>query len=441
MIEFDPEEVIMNNAVVPFDSSSRPDLHVAVILDGTTLARGTITLHNNTKYKVTLVNPGDALPDVQYALETSEGASFVGGGCDSNKRTHGRLSDSTGHELILESLEKEIRVVAAWAGGHEAVQLTDALVFVPASGNDKKDDEVVEKKQEQEQKKEEVIGVQVVEKHGPHDVKDEKVQETNVTVERKEKEKAAAEKTNDQQQQVNAAEEAHKEDLDAEIQVLKDEVRDLGKNHEDIQGKVSSHETIKRATQHYKDRQEKHQNSPNANDTNHQDRIQRFKDDYKQKHGDKQGDTDKHQETIKRFKDAYAANHADQVKAAKEKIQRKVEDSSQHQETIKRFKDEFRKKHGIPDKKILHEGEARGEVLKRMHDAMYKRGDNEEVTRRQPPQSFVERVKRRYLRQEESPVTMRNYSYGLLFFVVANISILQLCIWIGKRRDKGRRHE
>ena len=80
---------------------SRPDLYVAVILDGNdTITRTHYVETNNINYKVTLVNPGDAFPDVQYALERARVLPFVGGGCKGQRRAHARLSDTTGHELI-----------------------------------------------------------------------------------------------------------------------------------------------------------------------------------------------------------------------------------------------------------------------------------------------------------------------------------------------------
>jgi len=417
MVELSTDEVIMNHVVVPWTSSSRQDLYVALVVkDDTTFTRGPITLEKDKNYKVTLVNPGDALlVDVQYAIEVSEGASFVNGACEGNRRTHGRLSDGTGHELVIINTEKEFRVVAAWAGGHEAVQLTEELVFLPANS---------EKGVIEEEKNEQVIGVQVVEKHEPHDVDAAKVEEVNV-VERRENENP----TNNTTKDVIAAEDAHKDALDAELQVLKDQVKDLGENHEDIQDKT--HNAMQRAKQHYDD----HHKEKQTIDTPNADRIQRFKDSYKEKHGDV-GD-DKHGETIKRFKDAYKEKHANNVKV-KEEVMRTVENPEKHQDVIKRFKEEFRKKHGIADKKILKNSKDGGELFKRMQDAMNARGD---VSRRQPPLSLVERVKRRYAQEEEeSPVRMQNYIYGVVFFVMANICILQLCIWIGKR-DKGRRHE
>jgi hypothetical protein len=57
------------------------------------------------EYQVTLVNLGEALVDVQYALETTEGASFVDGACDSKRRTHGRLSNHTKHTLVIDSVQ------------------------------------------------------------------------------------------------------------------------------------------------------------------------------------------------------------------------------------------------------------------------------------------------------------------------------------------------
>ena len=145
LLELSSEEVIMNNRVVPHSESSRPDLYVAVIgskdgtndeLSTTPFSRGPILISSeNDKtltYLVKLINPGQDIPDLQYAMETTDGATFKGGGCN-GKRSHGRLQDDVGLELTIHSTKNEIRVWAGWATNHEAVHLTQELVFTPAA--------------------------------------------------------------------------------------------------------------------------------------------------------------------------------------------------------------------------------------------------------------------------------------------------------------------
>ena len=422
MVELSTDEVIMNNAVVPHAESSRPDLYVAVLGTDGAPQRGPIPLSKKT-YTVALINPGDALPDVQYAIETTEGASFVGGGCEGNRRTHGRLTNDSGRDLVIYSLDKEIRVVAAWAGGHEAVQLTEELVFVP----DMKQQFLEDRKEE----KVEVEGIQVVEKDEPHDVEAVKVDEVGIFKQPKEGEKAAELAAVEEETADEPAEDAHKAALDAEIQVLREEVHELGKENEPERNKEEKQkETIDL------------QNKKNELDDTQKDRIQRFKDIYKQRHGDKRRDEEKHNETIKRFKDAYKERHVGEKE--KEKIRPKAEDGSLREAAIKRFKEAYKKKHGTEDK--LHHHEPQREVLKRkedlmkkkIQDALHHRSNGDVTWRKHTPISFVERVKRRYHKGDDNPVDMRYYLYGVIFFVVANVTILQLCFWLGKR-DKGRR--
>lgn len=86
--------------------SSRPDLYVALFGKDWMYKKDDMVLTPDQKeYQVTLVNLGEALVDVQYALETTEGASFVDGACDSKRRTHGRLSNHTKHTLVIDSVQ------------------------------------------------------------------------------------------------------------------------------------------------------------------------------------------------------------------------------------------------------------------------------------------------------------------------------------------------
>ena len=88
---------------------SHPDLYVAVIgKDGMYSKDNMMLTPDQKEYQVTLVNPGEALVNVQYALETTEDASFVDEACDGKGRTHGRLSNHTKHTkhtLVIDSVQ------------------------------------------------------------------------------------------------------------------------------------------------------------------------------------------------------------------------------------------------------------------------------------------------------------------------------------------------
>lgn len=147
----------MNSNVVPYEQSSFPNiaLHVYSATDSTTMIEPTrindgrvvyIQDGPRDEYIVKLhIPPEDlksgALADIQYVMDVSlsSPATFSGGnrGCD-NRRAHGRPNidtvklkiDFDGEAADETDAGDEVKVWAGWATGHEAVQLTDAIVFL-----------------------------------------------------------------------------------------------------------------------------------------------------------------------------------------------------------------------------------------------------------------------------------------------------------------------
>lgn len=115
--------------------------------------------------------------------------------------------------------------MAGWAGGHEAVQLTQALVLKPDNIHDENKDAPAADKEE---KIGHFLGVQVVDKHEPNDVDARKVEEADVIAHHEETEDIASDKKD---KPANAAEDAHKDALNEEIKVFKE---DVGKLKESI---------------------------------------------------------------------------------------------------------------------------------------------------------------------------------------------------------------
>lgn len=81
--------------------------------------------------------------------------------------------------------------MAGWAGGHEAVQLTQALVLKPDNIHDENKDAPAADKEE---KIGHFLGVQVVDKHEPNDVDARKVEEADVIAHHEETEDIASDK-------------------------------------------------------------------------------------------------------------------------------------------------------------------------------------------------------------------------------------------------------
>eukprot|EP00563_Minutocellus_polymorphus_P004230 CAMPEP_0181034792 /NCGR_PEP_ID=MMETSP1070-20121207/7992_1 /TAXON_ID=265543 /ORGANISM="Minutocellus polymorphus, Strain NH13" /LENGTH=410 /DNA_ID=CAMNT_0023112335 /DNA_START=91 /DNA_END=1323 /DNA_ORIENTATION=- len=156
--DLDPSEVIMNANVVPYEKSSYPNiaLHVYSANDASTMIEPIRRIDDDqmiiyeqdgprAEYILKLHIPPDdlqksgALGDLQYVMDVSlsSPATFAGGntGCD-NRRAHGRRTDVVHIKIDLDGeaadevdAGDEVKVWAGWATGHEAVQLTDAVVF------------------------------------------------------------------------------------------------------------------------------------------------------------------------------------------------------------------------------------------------------------------------------------------------------------------------
>ena len=155
-----PGEVIMNAAVVPHSESTHPDiaLHVysATEEGGMIMEPTRRRIHNDVyhyvyeqegpraDYVLKLHIPPSAASslggDLQYVVDVSESspATFFGGnrGCD-NRRAYGKPKvdavrlriDFDGEAADEVDPGEEVVVWAGWATGHEAVQLTESVVF------------------------------------------------------------------------------------------------------------------------------------------------------------------------------------------------------------------------------------------------------------------------------------------------------------------------
>ena len=155
--DLEPPEIIMNAAVVPYEKSSHKGIKLQVYSVGGDGKEGMLMVPTKmsnemfyelegpqAEYVLKLhIPPEDlsALGDLQYVVDVSPSspATFRGPnvGCD-RRRSHGRLKDEAGVRLKIDfdgeaadevDAADEVVVWAGWATGHEAVQLTDAVVF------------------------------------------------------------------------------------------------------------------------------------------------------------------------------------------------------------------------------------------------------------------------------------------------------------------------
>ena len=150
----------MNNAVVPYSESSYKNIAIHVydaddssqMVEPTkiTTAEGAQQLvyvqdGPQAEYTLKLHIPpddlkGGALGDLQYVMDVSlsSPAEFSSGnrGCD-NRRAHGRRTDTVKLKIDFDGpaadetdAGDDVKVWAGWATGHEAVVLTDTVVFM-----------------------------------------------------------------------------------------------------------------------------------------------------------------------------------------------------------------------------------------------------------------------------------------------------------------------
>ena len=136
LTDLSTDEVIMNNPVVAFADSEHQEVKIGWKRKDTDEMRFDAEIKiDHVPLDVTffLVVPAESkLHDVQYVIETTvqPGVMFEYGGCDDHRRAHGRVHGDQGNKLLIEQVpEKDLQVWAGWAGGFEAVKLTDKIVL------------------------------------------------------------------------------------------------------------------------------------------------------------------------------------------------------------------------------------------------------------------------------------------------------------------------
>ena len=167
------DEIIMNNAVLPYTSSREPSVHLDVVT--TSLSTKIISTKGEedwgpgSEHIVQFVIPPDVkargtLLDVQFVLEISGAKSDIpakfttapinggGIGCE-GYRSHGKAStttttDESSYAIFTinsdATMGAMIKIVGGWAIGHEAVTLTESIIMFVGHGiatNDENDDD------------------------------------------------------------------------------------------------------------------------------------------------------------------------------------------------------------------------------------------------------------------------------------------------------------
>jgi hypothetical protein len=129
-VDLDAEEVIMNHRVNQVDDA--PHLvTVKVRPEGTEewLDNYTFPSNSPTTVEVRLaVPPALSDEDVQFVVETTDGAKFTFPDMCEGRRSFSRAYDEP-VTLVVEGTTPTVSLKAGWAAGHEAVNLTPTLVL------------------------------------------------------------------------------------------------------------------------------------------------------------------------------------------------------------------------------------------------------------------------------------------------------------------------
>jgi hypothetical protein len=125
-------EVIMNNRIIPSDQARYHGVKIEVKLAEDDHWLDSLEYHGDRTSTVTarLKVPPELSESsvVQYAMETSSGASFVRPKMCDGRRSHGmHYTDSV--VLEISGSTETVELVAGYATGHEAVTLTETLVL------------------------------------------------------------------------------------------------------------------------------------------------------------------------------------------------------------------------------------------------------------------------------------------------------------------------
>lgn len=162
MTDLSTDEAIMGSQVVAATESDHKDVLLKLVQEEDVVAQkevmgdGSVKLYlkpSDQPYRLDLQLLTPSLRDVQFVVETTEGASMEHGQCDKAKRVAGRGKDIL--TLLLMGTESPVSVWAGWATSQEAVRLTPVLEFHLEAVNQLEMDH--EKKEQAKEKLEEQL--------------------------------------------------------------------------------------------------------------------------------------------------------------------------------------------------------------------------------------------------------------------------------------------
>jgi hypothetical protein len=437
MTDLDPSEVIMNNPVVPFTESSDKSMYIDIKDNGQAVLVGsTVELYFR--------NP-NRHADVQYVIETSEGARFENGRCDHQKRVGGKSSSvSEVHKLVIDTLP--VKVWGGWATGHEAVQLTDVLTLetdpsqVGAAINEAfKKGLVGEAKEAANDKTEGVEDTKQIPSDNAHETEEEVEAEIH--------------------ERVDVAEELG-DDEEADIGDLSHQL------HEGLKDKVAS-DTIKEKLAKLSNVAE-FANLGLKLPKEIDERIRKFREDLhtgndrmealkgKSLPTGSANYKDKKLAYLERMKERL---HPDKYEQMKERMEQQFDRRDIHRNARHKIQPlhelselEANVEEGLEQEAKKHMPQDARERMQKfhVHDKRWAErltklngvpSNNEPVASEQESDSTGRTTRYSKLLDkydQDHEIDLRQFTYAALFFVLSNIMVIQFCLWSG-RREKGRR--
>lgn len=242
------DEIIMNNAVLPYMSSREPSVHLEV---------SSLTSKEDwgpdSEHVVKFVIPPDVksrgtLSDVQFVLEISGAKSYIpakftsaptnggGIGCE-GYRSHGKATvsaktDESAYAIFTitsdATMGAMIKIVGGWAIGHESVTLTESIIMFVGHGiatNDENDDDRLIDDQAEVELEEEYIEEERQELVG--EIDNAEVDAVEALEEKREEisnQSEGSDIVNIAEEEIVAMLEVEREDVNHALDALKDEI-------------------------------------------------------------------------------------------------------------------------------------------------------------------------------------------------------------------------
>lgn len=259
------DEIIMNNAVLPYTSSREPSVHLEVTSLTSKEDWGPASEH-----VVKFVIPPDVkargtLSDVQFVLEISGAKSYIpavfttaptnggGIGCE-GYRSHGKATvsattDESAYAIFTiipdATMGAMIKIVGAWAIGHESVTLTESITMFVGHGiatNDENDDDGLIDDQAEVELEEEYIEEERQELVG--EIDNAEVDAVEALEEKREEisnQSEGSDSVNIAEEEIVAMLEVEREDVNYALDALKDEIEEQKERNKELQKQHAIH--------------------------------------------------------------------------------------------------------------------------------------------------------------------------------------------------------